>query len=206
MRLLKLLPLALIMMAASCSAPAVDVPPSAYTQLSQEFSGAFDLIDQNGQALSDEALKGKTGVFYFGFTSCPGICQSSLRLLGAAHSQLSASEREKLAAMFITVDPERDTPQRVTAFLKDYPFLAEGKALTPVPAITGLTGPREAVDAAMKGFRMAAWRQELEGSALEYTMNHMDVFYITDKQGQPVLLVHSEVTPDQLTALIRRYL
>ncbi len=197
------LSIVMLLAAVSCSAPTTEVPGDAYTRLSPDFTGEFELVDTRGAALNKMGMSGKIGVFYFGFTSCPGICQNSLRLLGAAHSQLTEQEREKLRTVFITVDPERDTAERVAAFLRDYPFLAEGKALTPAPEITGLTGEPGAVKKAMEAFKMAAWRQELEGSALEYTMNHMDAFYITDRQGQPIYLVHASVTPAQLAQIIR---
>ncbi|MEM9704687.1 MAG: SCO family protein [Pseudomonadota bacterium] len=171
------------------------VPPNAIITLSDDFTGDFDLVDQTGAPVTDEDIEGGPAVFYFGFANCPDVCPLSLGTLSAALELLSDEENAKLSPVFVTVDPERDTPEALAEFLS----LVDTR-------IKGLTGSVEAIENAKSGFKMAAEKVPLEESALGYTMTHMSLFYILDDQGTPQIAVHDSVTPAELAAVVRRYL
>lgn len=180
-------------MAASCGkSPQIEVPPEAVVRLSDQFSSDFSLIDQDGRAAADEDFRGKVAVVYFGFASCPDVCPLALGNLSAALNELSPRDQAKLAPLFISVDPERDTPEA----LKSYLAFDD--------RITGLTGSPEAAAAARQSFKVFAKKEPLAGSALGYTMNHSDLFYLVDRQGQPQFALHTSLTPQQLAEMLRR--
>ena len=131
--------------------------------------GPFHLVDQDGKAVSDEDMKGRPFLVFFGFTHCPD------------------------GVLFITVDPERDTP----AVLKDYLSNFD-------PHLRGLTGDPAAVNAALKAFRVYAKKVALEGG--DYTMDHTAVVYLMDKDGRFVAPFNMKRTPEAQAAELRRYL
>jgi protein SCO1/2 len=177
----------------SCAkAPAVDVPADAVVRLSDQFSSDFSLIDHNGKPVTDEDFRGKPLVVYFGFASCPDVCPLALGTLSAALNELSASEQKRLQALFISVDPERDTPEA----LKSYLAFDE--------RITGLTGSPAQAEAARRSFKVFARKEAITGSALGYTMNHSDLFYLVDGEGRPQLALHTTLTAQQLAEMLRR--
>lgn len=170
----------------------VEVPADAVIQLSEQFSSDFALTDVNGAAVASSDFRGKILIVYFGFASCPDVCPLALSRLSAALDLLSAGERAEIASLFITVDPERDTPQALKSYLAFD------------PRIVGLGGEAAAVDAARQSFKVYARRQPLPDSALGYTMDHSSLFYLVDRAGQPRLALHDSVTPDELAVMLRR--
>ncbi len=178
---------------ASCArSESVTVPADALVRLSDQFSSDFALVDQNGQPRTDEDFQGKVALVYFGFATCPDVCPLALGTLSAALNELSDKERAEIVPLFITVDPERDTP----AALKEYLAFNE--------AIVGLTGSAEAAQHAQTSFKVYARRQKLPDSALGYTMDHTSLFYLVDRHGRPQLAVHDTVTPQELAEVLRR--
>ena len=183
---------ALFAVAACGGRPSVDVPQDAVIPLSDQFSSDFALIDENGETVVDEDFRDRVMVVYFGFATCPDVCPMALGTLSAALNELSDRERAKLAPVFITVDPERDTPEA----LKEYLSFDE--------RITGLTGGPEAAKAARESFKVFARKQKLPDSALGYTMDHSSLFYIVDRQGQPQYALQDSLTAQELAAFLRR--
>lgn len=185
---------ALTLAACGRGAPETAIPKEAVIRLSEQFSSDFALIDQNGRPVADEDFRGRTMVVYFGFASCPDVCPLALGLLSAALDELDEKEREKLAPIFITVDPERDTPEALKAYLAFD------------DRITGLTGDVEAARRARESFKVYAAQRPLPDSVLGYTMDHSSLFYVVDPQGQPQIAVHDTVNAEQLAAILRREL
>ena len=105
--------------------------------------GPFALIDHNGKAITHRDLEGRPTLIFFGFTHCPDVCPTTLMEISKVFELLGP--QAKVAALFMSVDPERDTP----ALLKDYVSNFDKR-------IIGVTGPRESVDAALKTFRVFA--------------------------------------------------
>lgn len=164
----------------------------AIIRLSDAYTGRYALKGVDGRTVTQEDFRGKPVVLYFGYTNCPDVCPVSIALLAAALKQLTVEERSGLAAAFVTVDPERDTPDALSAFLSIE------------PSIIGLTGSAEAAEAARQGFKVYAQKRPTPESALPYTMDHMDLFYIVGPDTRPVEAIRTSVTPEQLAAILRR--
>ncbi len=171
--------------------PAAAVPTEGVVALSDQFSGEFALVDKNGDPVVDEDFEGKVMLVYFGFTNCPDICPTDVGVMSAALNELG-DEADEVAPVFISVDPERDTPQAMA----DYFAFDE--------RIIPLTGSVDAAKAARNGFKLFAQKQPLPDSALEYTVQHQQAFFITDRAGQPKTAKMGGATPTELAALLRR--
>ncbi len=183
----------LLLFAAACGGgePSSAIPTEGVVRLSDQFSGDFALIDKNGKPVADEDFEGKVMLIYFGFTNCPDVCPGDIGVMSAALNELG-DKADEVAAVFISVDPERDTP----AALTDY--FSFDERLIP------LTGSVEAAEAARLAFKVAAYKEELPDSALGYTVNHQRFFFITDRSGQPKLGIVGGVSPQELAAILRR--
>ena len=167
------------------------VPVDGVITLSDQFTGDFDLIDKTGAARADEDFEGRVMLVYFGFTHCPDVCPGDVGVMSAALNELGA-DADAVAPVFISVDPERDTPEA----LDDY-FAFDDR-------IIPLTGSADAAKAAREGFKQYARIEPLPDSALEYTVNHGRFFYVTDRNGQPRYALTGGVGPQELAALLRR--
>jgi protein SCO1 len=140
------------------------------TLLASAIGGPFQLVDQNGKPFGDSDLKGKWHLVFFGYTNCPDTCPTALNELSLALDRLG-KERDDVSIVFITVDPERDTPE----VLK--PYVANFDA-----PIIALTGSVEEVAQAAKAYRVYyAKHPRTEGG---YDMDHSAVIYVMDPQGR----------------------
>jgi protein SCO1 len=166
--------------------------PSPIGQAVAAVGGPFHLEDQNGKAVSDEDMKGKPFLVFFGFTHCPDICPTTLFDISQLMHALGP-DAERTGALFITVDPERDTP----AVLKDYLSNFD-------PHLRGLTGDQAAISAATKAYRVYAKKVPLENG--DYTMDHTAVVYLMDKDGHFVAPFDTKRSPEAEANDLRRYL
>jgi protein SCO1/2 len=144
--------------------------------------------------MRDEDLKGKAAIVYFGFTTCPDVCPLALGRLSAALNELTDKERAKVAPLFITVDPDRDTPEAI----KNYLAFDD--------RLIGLTGDRGAVEQAKLGFKVFAEPETVADSKIGYTMQHSSLFYIIEKSGKLSFALEDTLTPAEIAAAIRRAL
>ncbi len=133
--------------------------------------GDFTLQSSSGP-LSLHELQGNVVLLYFGYTFCPDICPTSLAVTAQALSALDAQEIEKVRVLFVSVDPERDTLDR----LKEYTAYFH-------PAIIGLTGSQAAIDQAVKLYGAAYRKQEVD-SAGGYVMDHSSSTYVIAPDGK----------------------
>jgi protein SCO1 len=154
--------------------------------------GPFQLVDQDGKTVSDADMKGRPFLVFFGYTHCPDVCPTTLFEMSQMLHALGP-DAGRIGALFITVDPERDTP----AVLKDY--LASFD-----PHLRGLTGGPAAVDAALKAFRVYAKKVPLKDG--DYTMDHTAVVYLMDKNGRFVAPFNMKRTAEAEAADVRGYL
>ncbi|MDZ4365055.1 SCO family protein [Brevundimonas sp.] len=153
--------------------------------------GPFQLVDQEGRTVDQTMLEGRWSLVFFGFTYCPDFCPTTLATLAATQAQLGA-DAEKMQIVFISVDPERDTPQA----LKDY-LSSDGFPR----GVIGLTGTPDQVAAAAKVYR-AYFQKVGEGDA--YTMNHSLTVYLMGPDGQFRSAIAHDLGPDRSAELIRR--
>ena len=166
--------------------------PSAIGPAIAAVGGPFHLEDQNGKAVSDQDMKGRPFLVFFGYTHCPDICPTTLFDISQVMQKLG-KDADRAGALFITVDPERDTP----AALKDYLSSFD-------PHLRGLTGDPAAVTAALKAYRVYAKKVPLDGG--DYTMDHTAVVYLMDKDGHFVAPFNLKRTPEAAAEDLRRYL
>lgn len=134
-----------------------------------QIGGPFALVDHNGQPVDQTMFDNKPYALFFGFTHCPEICPTSLYEMAGWIDGLGA-EADKMGFAFVTVDPERDTPE----MLKDYVTVFSDK-------ITGLTGSEDQVQAAIKSYGVVAERVALEDD--DYTMNHTASVFLMNADG-----------------------
>jgi protein SCO1 len=132
--------------------------------------GPFKLTDQNGREVTDGELKGKPFLVFFGFTHCPDVCPTTLFEVSEILRALGP-DADRTGALFITVDPERDTP----AAMKDYLSSFD-------PHLIGLTGDPAAVAAVAKAYRVYYKKVPLDQGG--YTMDHTAIVYLMDKEGR----------------------
>ncbi|MBV9426245.1 MAG: SCO family protein [Bradyrhizobiaceae bacterium] len=154
--------------------------------------GPFSLVDQNGRTVTDKDLRGHPFLVFFGFTHCPDVCPTSLFEISEVLGKLGP-DAQKLSTLFVTIDPERDTP----AAMKDY--LASFN-----PRLVGLTGDPAAIAAVAKEYRVYVKKVPLENG--EYTMDHTALVYLMDKEGRFVTPFNLKRTPEDAAADLRRYL
>jgi protein SCO1 len=154
--------------------------------------GPFKLTDQNGQAVTDQDLKGHPFLVFFGFTHCPDVCPTTLFEVSEILRALGP-DADRMRALFITVDPERDTP----ALMKDYLSSFD-------PHLAGLTGDPAAVAAVAKAYRVYFKKVPLDQGG--YTMDHTAIIYLMDKDGRFVSPFSLKRTTEAAAADLRKYL
>lgn len=153
--------------------------------------GPFQLIDQNGKVFTDRDMKGKPYLVFFGYTHCPDVCPTTLFDMSQLMRKLGP-DADRLGALFITVDPERDT----TTVLKDYMASFD-------PHVRGLTGAPAAIEQAIKDYRVYAKKVPLQGG--DYSMDHTALVYLMDKDGRFVAPFNLQRTADVEAAELRQY-
>lgn len=154
--------------------------------------GPIQLTDWNGQPFSDQSLRGKPFLVFFGFTHCPDVCPTALFEVSEIMRRLGP-DAARAAALFISVDPERDTP----AVLKEYLSSFD-------PNLQALTGDPAAIAAAAKAYRVYYKKVPLEGE--DYTLDHTALVYLMDKQGRFVAPFNIKRPPEAAVADLRKYL
>jgi protein SCO1 len=154
--------------------------------------GPFKLIDQNGNTITDADIKGRPFLVFFGYTRCPDVCPTTLFDVSEVMRALG-KDADRTGALFITVDPEHDTP----AVIKDYLSSFD-------PHLRGATGDRAAVDAVEKAYRVYAKKVPTESG--DYTMDHTALVYLMDKQGRFVAPFSLKRRTEDAAADLRRYL
>ena len=154
--------------------------------------GPFKLIDQNGKTITDADIKGRPFLVFFGYTRCPDVCPTTLFDVSEVMRALG-KDADRTGALFITVDPERDTPGVIKDYLSSFD-----------PHLRGATGDRAAVDAVEKAYRVYAKKVPTESGG--YTMDHTALVYLMDKQGRFVAPFSLKRRPEDAAADLRRYL
>lgn len=168
-----------------------DLGTTVVTTGEAQVGGPFQLVDQTGRAVDQSLLEGRWSLVFFGFTHCPDYCPTTLQMLDATKRELGA-EGENIQIIFITVDPERDTPEAMADYLQTASF---------PDGVIGLTGTPDQVAAAARAYR-AFYEKVGEGDA--YLMNHSLAIYLMDPQGRFSTTLNAELGPERSADLIRR--
>ena len=188
---------------AGCNAPSATqdaTPPLAGAKI----GGPFTLTDQNGKTVSETDFAGRYRLVYFGYSYCPDICPVDLQKLMrglAAFEKSDPARGAKVAPIFITVDPERDTPAALKPFVSRYH-----------PRLLGLTGTPEQIAAVAKAFVVTY--NKVPGSAPDrYLMAHSQLAFLMDPAGKPLALLPlddpstepDEGAPDKVAADLAKW-
>lgn len=153
--------------------------------------GAFALEDGEGKTISDQTLRGRPFLVYFGYTHCPDVCPTELARISDILTKMGD---KAIPALFITVDPERDTPK----IMQDYVSSFDSR-------IVGLSGSPQAIEAAEKAFRVYARKGQAQADG-DYSMDHSSVIYLMDKSGAFVEAFNAERPPEEGAKDLERFL
>lgn len=154
--------------------------------------GPFQLTDQTGKAVTDKDLKGKPTLIFFGYTHCPDVCPTSLFEMSEVLRAMG-KDADKVNAVFISVDPERDTP----ATMKDYLSSFD-------PHLEGLSGDPAETARVITSYRVYAKKVPTKDG--DYTMDHTALIYLMDREGRFVSPFNLKRTPEEAAADLKRYL
>jgi protein SCO1/2 len=151
--------------------------------------GPFHLVDQNGRPRDQSMLKGKWSAVFFGYTFCPDVCPTTLQALADAETRLGP-DSARLQVVFVTVDPARDTPGQLKAYLSSSAF--------PKGAV-GLTGAPSEVAAAAKAYKVFYQNQ---GTGRDYTVAHSSAVYLMDPRGRFERALTYDMAPAEMARQI----
>ena len=153
--------------------------------------GAFALEDGAGKTVSDQTLRGRPFLVYFGYTHCPDVCPTELARISDILGKMGD---KSIPTLFITVDPERDTPKVMQDYVSSFN-----------PAVIGLSGSPQAVEATEKTFRVFARKGQPQPDG-DYSMDHSSIVYLMDKNGVFVEAFNVERSPDEAAKELQTYL
>lgn len=160
-----------------------------------EVGGPFTLTDQHGKRVSDSDFRGRFMLVYFGFSYCPAICPTRLQTIANA-LDLLGDQATKVQPLFITIDPERDTPDVLATYVAQFS-----------PNLIGLTGtPAEIKAVAHEAYKVYYAKVEDKDSAGGYTMDHLDLVYLMGPDGKFITFFPPGTLPEQMAARIEQAL
>lgn len=134
--------------------------------------GPFTLTDHTGRRVSEEDFRGRYLLIYFGFTHCPDVCPSALQVMSAALDKLGA-KADRIQPIFISIDPERDTPQSLAEYVASFH-----------PRLVGLTGTPAEIQKVAKEYRVYFQKVQDGKSPDEYTVDHTSIIYFMSPKGE----------------------
>ena len=174
-------------------APAERAPSGSVAPLPLDIGGPFALIDHTGAARSEQDFRGKHMLVAFGYTACPYTCGLMLNNIAGALDALGPAA-ERLHPLFVSVDPEHDTPARLAAHLAKFD-----------PRLIGLTGSPDAIRRMLDAYRIEAVARDDSG-AFERVIDHSSFVLLFGPEGGFLTLFPPITPPDRMAKLIRRYM
>jgi protein SCO1/2 len=153
--------------------------------------GPFTMVSQDGRIVTDRDLAGRPYLVFFGYTHCPDFCPTALYDITTVFKALGPDK--KIAALFVSVDPERDTPELLKTYLESFD-----------PRIIGLTGDKAKTEAIAKAFKV--YVKKVPGENGEYTVDHTAAVYLVDKTGHFVSAINLAKSPKQAARELERFL
>lgn len=171
---------------------------------SYEFKGAeldpasaappLNLIDHNGEPFSLESIEGDLALIYFGYTTCPDLCPTTLSDFKGVKDSLG-DDADRVHFMMVTVDPERDTPERLKEYMRAFD-----------PDFIGLTGDDAQLEEAKAGYGVYAQRVDYPESATGYLVDHTSLTYLIDTDGRLRLTYSTGFDPDMIVEDVKHLL
>ncbi|MCB1651694.1 MAG: SCO family protein [Alphaproteobacteria bacterium] len=162
-----------------------------------QLGGPFSLIDQDGKPVTQENFAKDYKLIYFGFTYCPAICPTELQKVARAMNELEQEAPEAAAHLqpiFISVDPERDTPEVMKGYVQQFH-----------PRLIGLTGSPEQVEAAKKAYRVFAKKVQDE-TMNDYTVDHSSFIYLMSPDDQLLAMYRVNDNAEDLAGDIKKHI
>ncbi|WP_309604387.1 SCO family protein [Phenylobacterium sp.] len=159
------------------------------TRQAADIGGPFHLVDQAGRATDEGVLKGRWSAVFFGFTDCPEACPTTLLALGQTE-KLLGSKAGDVQTVFISLDPERDTPKVLANYLSNTAFPRR---------VLGLTGTAAQVAGAAGAYHVF---YQKAGEGAGYTINHSTITYLMSPRGRLVCVIPYGVAPELLARMI----
>ena len=144
--------------------------------------GPFTLTDQDGRRVTEKDFLGKYMLVFFGYTYCPDVCPTELQVMTAALDQMGA-QADRIQPVFVSIDPARDTPQVIKAYVGNFG-----------PRLMGLTGTPEEVAAIAKAYRVYYAKAGNTASSTDYLMDHSSIIYLMGPDGR--FVKHMPYTTD----------
>jgi len=151
----------------------------------------FTLHDQDGKIFHLKDHRGEIVLLFFGYTSCPDVCPTTLSKLARVYALLGPL-RQKVLTLFVTVDPQRDTAQKLKEYLQYFNINA-----------LGLTGTKQEIDAVVDDYKATYEKVVTNSSALGYMFDHTDYLYLIDAQGKTAHLFHPEDRAQDMAQIIK---
>jgi cytochrome oxidase Cu insertion factor (SCO1/SenC/PrrC family) len=147
--------------------------------------GPFSLVDGSGRAVTDQNFRGRWMLVYFGYTHCPDACPTTLNTLAEAMDALGPVKQKAIVPVFISVDPDRDTPAIMQDYVKSFG-----------PEFVGLTGSQQQVGGAEHAYRVYAAKHPTSNG--DYDMDHSSIVYVMNPEGQFVTSLSADAKPDAI--------
>ena len=167
-----------------------DIRPAGIVQQGT-VGGSFQLTDQDGRTITAETFRGKPLLMFFGFTHCPDVCPTTLFEVSEIMRKLG-KDADRTAALFVSVDPERDTPEKLKEYLSSFD-----------PHLRGATASAEGIAAVAKSYRV--YYKKIPTTGDDYTMDHTALVYLMDKDGRFVAPFNIKRPPEASAEELRRY-
>ena len=172
----------------------VNRPAMALPELKKvTFGRDFVLTDHNGAMFDTATLRGKTVFLFLGYTTCPDACPMTLSKIASVYALLG-NEASRLRTVYVSVDSERDTPEKLKAYLSYYDL-----------PVVGLTGTAEEIKSVAGDFGVYYSKSE-EETAAGYLVDHTTLIYLIDQHAQLRYLSQSQDSPEVLAGLVRKVL
>jgi protein SCO1 len=151
-------------------------------------------LSGNGQPFNLADYRGRVVLLYFGYTFCPDVCPTSMAMIRQAVAQLDAEQLERVQGIFVSVDPGRDTPERVADYARFFH-----------PSILGVTGSEEELAEAGRLYG-AGWQRTQTGSAMGYAVDHSSNTYVIGTDGRLVETLPHGTGPQRILETVLRLL
>lgn len=170
--------------------------PNVTTTGKALIGGPFALVDQHGKKVTDQDFRGRYMLIFFGFTHCPDICPAELQVISASLDELGPKAAD-VVPIFVTLDPERDTPEVMADYVKNFGS-----------RFVGLTGSPAEIAEAAKVYRVAFSKFENKGAddSGDYSIDHSALAYLMGKDGEYITHFPYGTPAAKMTEALRRYL
>ena len=154
--------------------------------------GSFTLSDHTGKARSEQDLKGSYSLIYFGYMFCPDVCPTALQVMTNAMDRLDKNTQKRITPIFITIDPARDTAEKLSSYVNNFH-----------PRMIGLTGTDEQIANVARAYRVFYAKSKDAGDTTEYLMDHSSIIFLMDPEGLYITHFSHATEPERMAQTLR---